>query len=332
MNTLLRSLPLALSLLATPLAAQDDAPEPRRVAAADLALRLVPYPDDFDAGTLGPLVATLTEELAVSRTGQQVSRTLNLDSTPDGWLIMDSRDRVDAIEQALTTALASLREGRSHADRAELELRTWQPRHVEVSRLAALLEPLRREVRTPAGPGAASGTQLNISVQDEPALLLLQDTPGQLDRMVGLLERFDRAAPQVVVSCWVLGPADEAGAAPPVPAELQEHLARLVPWMQPRVLATGLLRTTVVAGAERRMHGTWSSARGAGDRQFELNLLLGSLDEAGRQLGLQRVEFRATDGQGFDTSVVLGLDEYTVLGMAGERPLLVALRVAPAGN
>lgn len=334
MKTLLLSATCLLAALHAPLAAQEDAPPPRRVPVAELQLRLVPYPETIDNDTLEPFLDALVETIDVVQTGGQVSPTRNLDWTDDGWLLMDTAEHTRATEQAIRAAIAML--GGDSVDQAApaaLELRAWTPRFVDVNRLAGLLEPLRRKVYHPGESGAPGEMRHNLSFQPDPGLMLLHDTPAHVARMVELLERFDRPAPQVLLTLWLVGEgAGEASTAAALPPELAQNLAALVPWTQGRVLATALLRTSVSAGQERRLLGTHGGGSAGEPQPFELTLRLSGLDAQARLLAIERIAFKAADGQGFDTSVVLGLDEYTVLGMAGEQPLLVALRVSALGG
>lgn len=335
MNMLLLSATCLLSATFAPLAAQEhEPPPPRRVPVAELQLRLVPYPENVDRNTLEPFLDALVESIVVVQPGGQQASNRNLGWTDDGWLLMDTAERTQATEQAIRAAIAMLGgEPESQPAPAVLELRAWTPRFVDVNSLAAVLEPLRRKVYHPGEGGAPNEMRLNLSFQPDPALILLHDTPAHVARMVEMLERFDRPAEQVLLSLWLLGEGDAEGPpAPAPPAELAQNLAVLVPWTQGRVLATAMLRTSVSAGQERRLLGTYGGAQAGESRPFELTLRLSGLDVQARQLAIDRIQFKAAGGEGFDTSAVLGLDEYTVLGMAGERPLLVALRVSTVGR
>jgi hypothetical protein len=327
MKMLLPCLTLLLALLPVAPAQEDAGSE--TVVVDQLVFRIIPYPDGVDWRAVEPVVRLHERTIQVRQPNGAITEVVNIDRTDEGWLIIDTATEGQAIEAAVAKVVASLTKGPSQEPPADLVLETYVPRFVEAVRLYQLLKPLQRTVYDAPAPGRDQfGGRANVTFQESPSLLVLQDTAQQVARMKALLAQVDKAAPQMLLTCWLVGEGDWGlEPAAPLPPELTENLRRLLPWSEPRAVATAMLRLSVVAGDERKLEGSFM---GIGDRQrFELVFKPAGVDESGRQLALQRIQFECTDGQGFDTSAVLTVGEYTVLGVAGDRPLLVALRATP---
>lgn len=325
MKILLTCLTLLLGSV-PPTRCQEVAP-PRPVPVGGLVLEFIPYSDQVPVEAVWPVLDLFRRDLAAQQPDGQVNEITNISAGDHGVLVMDTAANVQAIKAALDRLAAGNSPSREPA--TQLQLETYVPRFVEASRLHELLKPLRRTVFDAPAPstGQREGRS-NVTCQESPSLLVLLDSPEQVARMRALLAQVDRPAPQMLLTCWLVGP-DETGPEPQVglPGDLVENLQRLLPWNQPRAVATAMLRMSVVAGDERKLEGRFSSFGEV--QRFELVFKPAGVDESGRQLALQRIQFECTTGQGFDTSAVLTVGEYTVLGVAGDRPLLVALRATP---
>jgi hypothetical protein len=82
------------------------------------------------------------------------------------------------------------------------------------------------------------------------------------------------------------------------------------------------MRASVEPGVEQTLKGKLSTGE-----TFQVTLLPGGLDLANHRISLQRLLFDS-EGQTFETSAVIGLDEYTVIGGAGSDPKLLVLRIS----
>ncbi len=328
MNTLLMCLTLSLASV-LPTRAQE-APDDAPIPVGDLVVALIPYSDEVSIDAIDPLLQLYQREIEVCQVNGATAEAWNITQSNDGWLVIDTQPQVETIKAAVSKLIASLTRAPSQAPPADLVLETYVPRFVEAARLYQLLKPLQRTVWDAPAPGRGQREgRANVTFQESPSLLVLQDTAEQVARMRALLAQVDRPAPQMLLTCWLVSES-VTGAAPgaALPPELGENLRRLLPWSQPSVLTTAMLRMSVVAGDERRLQGIYD-AGDQGREEFQLVFKPAGVDESGRQLALQRIQFESSAGQGFDTSAVLTVGEYTVLGVAGDRPLLVALRATP---
>jgi hypothetical protein len=328
MKVLLSCLIPLLALL--PVASAQEADGSDSVVVDKLVFRIIPYPEGVDWRAVDPVVQLHERTIQVRQPSGAVTEVVNVERTDEGWLVIDTATEGQAIEAAVAKVIASLTRSPAQEPPADLVLETYVPRFVEAARLYQLLKPLQRTVWDAPAPGRGQREgRANVTFQESPSLLVLQDTAGQVARMRALLAQVDRPAPQMLLTCWLVSES-VAGAAPgaALPPELAENLRRLLPWSQPHALATAMLRMSVVAGDERRLQGIYD-AGDEGREEFQLVFKPAGVDESGRQLALQRIQFESSAGQGFDTSAVLTVGEYTVLGVAGDRPLLVALRATP---
>jgi hypothetical protein len=332
-------LPAALLLAAlvpSPSAQQAAAPPagPPVIDVDKIVLEYLSLPRGVDDDVLNT-VATLFKRHVIVRNSDGSVRgpLLNLDSADDGLFVYDTAEYVKQVKDALARALSAVpREEQEPA--AELRTEVWAPRFVSAEWLLIGLEPLRRPVRPEAAPGVSGDLKPNVTAQQVPALLVLRDTPAHVDRMLALLERIDQAPPQMLLSCWVVRAAgDEVDAR--LPAELADNLRRVLPYRGYSLLTTAMIRTSVMAGSEPSLTGAWAVPHEDGSEdhgEFELLLRPGGLDPEGRQLSIERIQFESSEGQRFDTSAVIGFDEYTVLGSTGSEPLLVVLQIRPLAH
>jgi len=231
-------------------------------------------------------------------------------------------DLPEQIER-ITAILADLERATSAGATQEevLQVAEYTPRSVSVNSLCSSLQPFLREI---AVPGSHSIS--NINFVEEPARLVLRDTPENLKQMLACLERVDVAAPQFVVKCWLLG-GSEQDTPGDLPPELVDNLRRLVPFGRFQPVSMALLRASLGAGQKQELRGEFQ--RGSAKERFQLELIPGGFDSRTQALSFERCAFEATTGQQFSTAAVVDLGEYVVLGAAGSDPLFVVLRVTP---
>lgn len=321
MNALLRS--LVLSLASAPLLAQQAAePTQARPPVVDLdqmTLEYVGAPDGLDRSSLDAILQLYRRNIYVKgKDGSVTGPVKDLEDSRAGYFVYDAVDYVALVKAAVGKAAAAM----PRNVEAPLRIATYVPHYVDVSQLAAAIEPLRRNVLVPAAPGLSAEDQPNVSFHTKPSLILVQDTTDQVDRILELLAQVDQPPAQFMVQCLVLATSlsDNATDAA-LPADLIDNLRRLLPYRSYPTLATALIRASIEPGEEQTLVGQMSTGS-----NFKLSLLPGGVDLARRQVSLQRLRFQADD-QSFETSAVISLDEYAVIGAAGSNPFLVVLRV-----
>jgi len=235
-------------------------------------------------------------------------------------VIYDLPDRIEHITAILKDLERATTAGVGQEE--VLEVAEYTPRSISVNSLYGSLQPFLREIAVPGSHSVA-----NITLIQEPARLVLRDTPENLRQMLACLERVDVAAPQFVVKCWLLG-GSEQDTPGDLPPELVDNLRRLVPFGRFEPVSMALLRASLGAGQKQQLRGEFQ--RGGEKQRFELELIPGGFDSRTQSLSFERCAFEATTGQQFATAAVVGLGEYVVLGAAGSDPLFVVLRVMPA--
>ena len=321
MNVLVRT--LVAALLSVPLLAQQPAQMPQSrppVVDIDLmTLEFVGAPEGLDSSSLSAIIELYRRNIFVKdKDGSVTGPVSDVQDSRAGFFLYDALDYVALVKGAVAKAAASM----PKQPEQPLRIATYVPRYVGVEQLAAAIEPLRRKVLVPAAPGLPADDQPNTSFHSQPALILVQDTREQVDRILALLAQVDQPSPQFMVQCLVLGTsmsADDTVA--PLPSDLTDNLHRLLPYRSYPTLATALVRASIQPGEEQTLQGKLSTGA-----NFGLTLLPGGVDLDKRQVSLQRLRFQA-EGQSFETSAVIALDEYAVIGAAGSNPYLVVLRV-----
>jgi hypothetical protein len=300
-----------------------DAPvvgRPPLIEASHMVLDFVSAPASAPAGMLGSVMHMYRRDIYVKNADGSVTGPVrNQDENGSGFIVYDTADYVATVKAAVAKALATLP---PEEPRPAPQIATYTPRNVDVNRLAEALEPLRRKVIVPGQPGSAPDVRQNLSFQASPAMLSLQDTPEQLERMLALLREVDQPAPQFLIQGMVLAESANEGDDSALPAELSDNLHRLLPYRGFTQLALVLLRASVQAGEEQSLSGQLTDGKG-----FQITLLPGGVDLANGRISMQRLRFECGN-QAFETSAVIQLGEYTVIGGVGSNPSLLVLRVS----
>ncbi|GEM_PF-2647242 len=198
----------------------------------------------------------------------------------------------------------------------ELTVTEWRPKHMSLMTGYSSLAPFHRSVREFHDGQFVSENQ-NITLLKEQGTLVLRDTPRQIDSMLALLNRVDLPEEQLMLTAMVItgqqDPGVDQGA---VPAELNQHLAQMVPFSSFHTESMGMVR---------------SSAR---SRDIEI-----AMDEGNRLKIRPEVfdaetstltavcEFDSVNGLSFETRTTIRAGEYTVLGASGNQPLFCVLRI-----
>jgi hypothetical protein len=247
-------------------------------------------------------------------------------------IVRDSTQRAEAILVELAeieNALYPPEEDSDPAPRSKLESFEYAPRFLTIDAAQDALEGFRRTVRVPTPDGGWVEVD-NMSKFEERHMLLVRETPERLADIRRLLETVDVPVPQASFT-FLLIRAQAAGAAASkeLPAELVEHLGRLLPTQSFELVASGLMRGSV--------RGELSVQTGqAPHSQYTIQLEPAAFDPTTRELTLERCGFlgeEATpDGEWqthhrIEAALSLRAGEYTVIGAVGSDPLFVVLRM-----
>ena len=284
-----------------------------------LVLDYISAPEGTPTGLLGSLMKMYRRDLYVkNRDGSVTGPVHNWDDVGSAFLVYDTQEYVDELKTAVTRALAAV----PRLDSPALRIATYTPRSVDVNRLAEALEPLRRQVFVSGPPNVVRPEMRhNLSFQSSPSLLSIQDTPDQVDRMLALLAQVDQPPPQFLIQGLVIGTSMKAAGPTDAPPELVENLKRLLPYQDYQVLGTVLVQASMEPGEEQQLAGRLSN-----NEPFEIVLQPAAVDLARGRVTMKRLRFDS-NGQSFETSAVIGLDDYAVIGGAGANPKLVVLRL-----
>ena len=285
-----------------------------------LVIDYVSAPEGTPAGLLGSVMKMYRRDLYVkNQDGSVTGPVRNCDDVGSAYLVYDTQESVTAVKAAVARAIAAVV---PRPEPPQLRVATYTPRNVDVNRLADALEPLRRQVFISGPPNVVRpDVRQNLSFQSNPALISICDTPDQVDRMLALLAQVDQPAPQFLVQGLVLGTSMKSIDGVEPPAELVEDLKRLLPYEGYTVLATVLVQASMEPGEEQELSGMLSSGEA-----FQIALLPAAVDLAGGRVSMKRMRFE-TPGQSFETSAVIALNDYAVIGGAGANPRLVVLRL-----
>lgn len=263
-------------------------------------------------------------------------RFLELDDT---LIIRDSAENAEEIVRTLRemeAQLYPLEPEEPDEPATPIETFEYRPRYGRIHGL----ERFHRTLERPAIDELDSGRVVdNIDVQHD-GTILIQETPAQLAAIREYLARVDVPVQQATFSFLVIRGLDAAEGAEQgtggVPAELSEHLRRLVPMEGFELLSTGLLRASVRDPLR-------ISTRSSDDVRFKLSLEPAAFDPETGELTLEKCAFVAQtrapnpagaqaqapgwDEQSFETALSLRAGEYTVLGSVGPDPLFVVLKL-----
>ncbi|HEX5009353.1 MAG TPA: hypothetical protein VFY71_03045 [Planctomycetota bacterium] len=297
-------------------------PELPVIAADQLVLEYMTLPDSMDRDVLSSLIRLNRRQIMVRNADGSLRGPLeNCQDADSGMLVYDTADYVKGVKLALAKVVGEAPAGMD----APVMTEVYVPRFVAVQRLFSVLQPLQRTIATRASAHQPWEQHSNVSFQSSPAMIVINDTQDQVARMLELLRRVDNAPPQMLITCWLVrGSFEEQSGARELPSDLVDNLRRLLPYHEYGLVTTALVRTSILAGEERSLRGSFGQ-----DSEFQLQLQPGAVDESGHRLAFERIEFKSSEGAQFDTSAVVDFNEYTVLGAAGANPLLVVLQVKP---
>lgn len=189
-----------------------------------------------------------------------------------------------------------------------------------------------------------------LSDVDERGLVVIRGRSDEVTAMLELLARVDVPEKQVLVTCTLVG-SSSAPDALPLPKDLAENLAKLLPEHQFSQLGMALLQTSV--GSERPFSLGIESGRRLPNgfvttgSTYQFTFQPVAYDEKTGSLTVERCQLREALGGSagsadappermreiFTTNTTFRGGEYTVLAATGADPfLLLAVRVTPIGG
>jgi len=330
---------------------QQDPDGPVIVSAAELSVKVY-RPRNADARQLSHLAQEmLGRQLWVRERGVPSSPVFNVQLLGDALVLYDTEENVRRMIATLEK-LDMPSEGTGGPRVESLETWEYTTRYLSLESVYELLQPLQRFVNqidpreAALRPGGIPQAN-NISVSEERRLLVVRDTAERVGEIRELLQRVDVPADQVTITCWLLqggsAPAaqsevgtldtvfEQRGSAA-LPAELAEHLGKLVPGQEFRQVGFALLQSSVSTrqGISVQLDSTL-------ERSYALDLMPSAFDRQNGSLTVSYCTLTATwattgPQRLFTTSATLRSGEYTVLGASGSTPILVAIRVTPVAR
>ena len=333
---LLALLPTLLATSAPQQTGGDAGGGPVLVSVSDLGVSRY-RPQHLDAGELVRLVQQMVGRrlFVAERGGYQSDPVWNVQLIGDTLVLYDTKEYLQRMSAML--AELDLTEGPAPSSPSE-RVTTWEytPRYLSLEATYEILQPLRRfldpgvETRLTATP--AGNPTSNISLSEERRLVVVRDSAERVKEIRELLQRVDLPQDQVTITCWLLQGGAGAGEKSGLPAELSEHLARLVPGQAFRRIGFGLLQSSVSTQGPVSMQLADSVN---GQPPYHLVLRPMAYDRESGSLSVSGCTLSYAGGGGnslFSTSAVLRGGEFTVIGASGSDPILVAIRVTPVGK
>ncbi|MFT7464630.1 MAG: hypothetical protein ACI9EF_002987 [Pseudohongiellaceae bacterium] len=194
----------------------------------------------------------------------------------------------------------------------------WRPKNISLTTGYEALSPFRHNLPDMAPESDRQRFLVsNITLLKEQGTLILRDTQDLVDEMLDLLQRVDSPEEQLMLTALIITGNNGLGDAPgDVPADLAEHLSKMVPFSDFQTTAIGMVRTSVRASAiEIKM-----------DNSNQLRIRPEAFDVNSSTL-TAKFEFQSDSGLVFDTRTSIHAGEYTVLGASGGQPLFCVLRI-----
>jgi len=311
LNTLAVALVLVLSPPVSAQHAEQVSSEPM-VSTTDLSV-LQYRPENLDAEALYlSLKYTIGRELFIEERGGRTSKSIqNLRTLGDMVIIYDTAEygqRILAMCEKLDRAAVP-------TERVDaVSTVSYHPRYIGLASVEDLLRPLF---------SANSSTSFVM----ESGMVVLRAPQARLDDMLALLEKADRPQRQVLVTCYLLAGGvglDSAG----VPAELAQHLGKLVPDFGFRRIGFAMLQSSVAPSGLVRLKFDGPQRTG-----YTFTFFPTAFDRETNSMTVERCSLEWSGGEEstviFSTSTVLRGGEYTVLGASGADPVFLAVRISP---
>jgi hypothetical protein len=328
--------PLApLAALAAPTAAQEATQSPVKQPLATFQvgeLQLSHFtPRNTSAVELWEALAPFyaRDLLVEAETGVLGRRIANMSLFADTLVIFDSpeqSERIVAAAQHLEEILEASagRDAAAAESSARYEVMELRPRFVTLDTLLGALSGFQRTL-TLLDEHGYEYEKVNTGLVREPGLLVVRDTPENLQQMRRIVKGVDRPAPQVMLVAQLVQASDGQGDTG-LPEELVTNLARLVGRDAFELLTTSTLRASAAPGSEVRMQLDTMV------RAYSLGMRVVAYDPETRALTVENCALLALATQGderFRTACTIHAGEYTVLGSSGDTPIFTVLRLVP---
>lgn len=230
-------------------------------------------------------------------------------------------------------------------EHVEIKTHRYVPRYLSSSDVMAALSPYATMTRV-----RAKGKVLpNFELLNQSGVILMRDTPSNLDAMLAVLADIDVPSPQIELTCYVLrgkGAYVENG----LPKELTDNLSRLVPFKGFELASMGVVRSST-SGDESN---TISIEMLGENEKFNLQIEIKAFDSAneGQEVltmpychatqdvfehalldeeGMEIQYVPKTSRRLFTTSAAIQNGEFAVMGATGADPVFVVLRFERVG-
>lgn len=257
---------------------------------------------------------TIGRELFIEERGGLSSTPIqNLRTLGDTVIIYDTAEygqRILGMCEKLDRATA-----KSEAGEAVSTI-SYHPRHMGLLAAQDLLRPF-----------FSSRRDRGASLVVHGGMVVMHDSHSRLEEMLALLEKADQPQPQVLVTCYLLAGSpghDSQG----VPAELVEHLGRLIPDTGFRRVGFAMLQSSVAPSGMVKLKFDGPQRTG-----YTFSFFPSAFDPETNSMTLQPCSLEWTGDEEstviFSTSTLLRGDEYTVLGASGADPVFLAVRISP---
>ena len=281
------------------------------------------------APTLASFVQEVHEPFVEITTPHDESRLLSAILPKSGViLVRGSQEQVDFLMGELARFDEALRVPRAEAaaqpsEQEEIIRFEYRPRFSDAKGLFDALQTYVRSIEV-VDTNGESHYMTNITYVPSHRQILVHERRGRAEEIRSLLERLDQPAPQFTVEYLVIEGSTSADSPNRPPAELAEHLARMLPFEHFTLLDTGLVHGT----AREEMQVSFENNEDGIEMLLELSPA--SFDEQSGTLTLRRCSFRygtQSKRRTFNTGATLTVGEFTVIGAAGSEGTLLALRL-----
>ena len=243
----------------------------------------------------------------------------NMVQMGDSLLLYDTADYLARMQAALE-AIDVLQETERPEPDDERVTFHYTPRHMSMSDLLSIVE----------------GMSSYMTMARERHVLVVHDRQSVVNEIKTLLAEVDVPVEQVLVTAYLVrgwnSTVEASGSkatGPGLPADLKEHLGRLVPGLEFESAGFAMLQTAVLPSRNGQV-GLQLIDVGQG-AEFSLSFAPTAYDSQTGSLSVEDCSLTALTQSGtqriFSTNTVFRGGEYTVLGATGAKPMFVIVRL-----
>lgn len=250
----------------------------------------------------------------------------NMRSFQDHVIVLETEKRMAGVLEALVELdrLTTPGRGASSLD-GPFIVTQLAPRNVTVDTLYSALQPFERLINENLPDGSRFQTK-NMTLVRETGQIVIRETEERTVEMLDLAASIDLPVAQLDLVCMVirgLDPDDEGDRSKDLPSELTASLTELLPHEGYERAGVGALRIAAVPGARTSLVLTGPTLQ-----EHSLDLSLSTFDSSSGNLDISECRFGVRGHQPlFETATRIRMGEYVVLGVSGEDPLFVVLRI-----